>query len=162
MNTPNAWGLHKHWLKLQRVTGCKTLIGLTSSIGCIIWVHNFRTPSHINGNSSWRTTSYPQALCKSNTSLQGVLAAKHHYKYHHGGGCYSCGCGGCGGSCGWCGGGYYGRRRRRSVAAFLEDARIQEAYNTVSFQDTIRIAWFFFLLSEGLTYVARIIMASDC
>ncbi|XP_071539978.1 uncharacterized protein [Panulirus ornatus] len=65
----------------------------------------------------------------------GVLAAKHHYKYHHGGGCYSCGCGGCGGSCGWCGGGYYGRRRRRSVASFLEDARIQETYKTIAQDD---------------------------
>lgn len=66
-------------------------------------------------------------------SLQGYLAGHHHQ--HHGGGgggCYNCGCGGCGGSCGWCGGGsYYGRRRRRSIAEFVEDAKVLELYDKV-------------------------------
>ncbi|XP_071539966.1 uncharacterized protein [Panulirus ornatus] len=64
----------------------------------------------------------------------GVLAAKHHHRHHHNGGCSSCGCGGCGGSCGWCGGSY-GKRRRRSLTTFLEDAEIQQAYNKIAVED---------------------------
>ncbi|XP_066967106.1 uncharacterized protein [Macrobrachium rosenbergii] len=63
----------------------------------------------------------------------GVVAGKHHHR-HHGGGCYNCGCGGCGGSCGWCGGSY-GRRKRRSLSTFLEEAEVQKAYERIAHED---------------------------
>lgn len=65
----------------------------------------------------------------------GVAAAKHHHHHHHRRhGCTSCGCGGCGGNCGWCGGNY-GRRRRRSITSFIEDAEIQQVYAKISSED---------------------------
>ncbi|XP_042874210.1 uncharacterized protein LOC122254551 [Penaeus japonicus] len=72
-------------------------------------------------------------------AFAGGYIAGHHHQQHHGGGgggCYNCGCGGCGGSCGWCGGGsYYGRRRRRSIAEFAEDAKVLEMYNKIASED---------------------------
>ncbi|XP_063858856.1 uncharacterized protein LOC135099984 [Scylla paramamosain] len=67
----------------------------------------------------------------------GYLAGRHNHHHHHhsGGGCVDCGCGGCGGSCGWCGGDYYGRRRRRSLESFLEDAKITEVYDKIVSED---------------------------
>ncbi|XP_053636955.1 uncharacterized protein [Cherax quadricarinatus] len=69
----------------------------------------------------------------------GVIAGRHHQRHHHHHHhiheCLSCGCGGCGGACGWCGGNYYGRRRRRSISAFIEDAEIQQAYKKVAVED---------------------------
>ncbi|XP_050717003.1 uncharacterized protein LOC126998866 [Eriocheir sinensis] len=65
----------------------------------------------------------------------GYLAGRRSHHHHHHGGCVGCGCGGCGGSCGWCGGGYYGRRRRRSLEDFLGDESIMEAYEKISSED---------------------------
>nr|XP_045609387.1 uncharacterized protein LOC123765044 [Procambarus clarkii] len=66
----------------------------------------------------------------------GVVAGRHHqhHHHHHHGGCGSCGCGGCGGACGWCGGAY-GKRRRRSILTFLEDAEIKQVYKTIAVED---------------------------
>ncbi|XP_069941292.1 uncharacterized protein [Cherax quadricarinatus] len=60
---------------------------------------------------------------------------RHNHNHHdRGEDCYDCGCGGCGDSCGWCGGNY-GRRRRRSIEGFLEDAAIKETYSKIAVED---------------------------
>ncbi|XP_063858850.1 uncharacterized protein LOC135099981 [Scylla paramamosain] len=64
----------------------------------------------------------------------GVAVGKHHHHHHRRHRCSTCGCGGCGGNCGWCGGNY-GRRRRRSIASFIENAEVQDVYAKIASED---------------------------
>ncbi|XP_045609385.1 uncharacterized protein [Procambarus clarkii] len=79
------------------------------------------------------------ALAVSALAFVGGYELGRQSQYNYGGRgssdyCPDCGCGGCGESCGWCGGNY-GRRRRRSIQGFLEDAEIKKTYSQIAAED---------------------------